>query len=106
MRLRLLILVVFLVGCAKEPPSAIVKRVEDAGAGDLRTANQSAIEGWFQKHTDLAVEVKAMCQPVQEKAAASWSSTTEGRVCNAASVASVFHFKERKGDGRGFDAVK
>ena len=43
-----------------------------------------------------------MCQPIQEKAPASWSSTTEGRVCNAASVASVFHFKERKGDGRGF----
>ena len=106
MRLQSLILLVLLAGCAKEPPSAIVKKVEEAGAGDLRTASQAGLEDWFRKHSDLAVEVKAMCQPVQEKATANWFSTTEGRVCSAASVASVFHFKERKGDGRGYDAVR
>lgn len=106
MRLGFLVLAIFLGGCSKEPPSAIVQRVEAAGAGDLSAAGQPTIEDWFRKHSEIALEVKTMCQPVREKATANWASSTEGRVCNAASVATVFNFKERKGDGRGFDAVK
>jgi hypothetical protein len=106
MRLSLVLLVLLLVGCTKEPPSEIVQKVEAAGAGDLRAASQQSIEEWFRKHTDFAVEIRDQCRPIREKAPASWSSTTEGRVCSAASVASVFNFKERKGDGKGYQAGK
>lgn len=104
MRLCLLLLVLLLGGCTTEPPSAIVQKVEAAGAGDLRAASQPSIEDWFRKHSEFAVEVRDQCRPIREKAPAKWSNTTEGRVCNAASVASVFNFKERKGDGRGYEA--
>jgi len=46
------------------------------------------------------------CDAIRSRAPATWSSTTEGRVCNAANVASVFNFKERKGDGKGYEAGK
>jgi hypothetical protein len=106
MRLSVVLLGLLLVGCTKEPPSAIVRKVEAAGAGDLRAASQQSIEDWFRKHTEFAVEVRDQCRPIREKAPATWSSTTEGHVCNAANVASVFNFKERKGDGKGYQAGK
>ncbi len=106
MRLCFLLLGVLLAGCAREQPSAIVQKVEAAGAGDLRSASQRSIEDWFRKHSEFAVEVRDQCRPIREQAPASWSDTTEGRVCNAADVASVFNFKERKGDGRGYEAGK
>ena len=106
MRIRTFALILVLGGCAKEPLSAIVAKVEAAGAGDLRSASSKAIESWFQQHRDLAFEVRQLCQPVQKSAPANWADSTEGKVCAAASVASVFRFQERKGDGRGFEAGK
>ena len=109
MRLSFVLLGLLLVGCTRvprEPASEIVQKVEAAGAGDLRSASQDSIEDWFRKHSDFAVEVREQCRPIREKAPATWSNTTEGRVCNAANVASVFNFKERKGDGRGYQAGK
>jgi len=98
--------VLFLVGCAKESSSAILTKVEAAGAGDLSLASPRAVEAWFRQHKDLADEVKQLCKPIQEKAAANWADSTEGKVCAAATVASAFRFKERRGDGRGFEAGK
>ncbi len=106
MRPYFVLLVLLLAGCTREPPSEIVNKVEAAGAGDVRAASQQSIEDWFRKHSDFAVEVRELCRPIWEKAPATWSGTTEGRVCNAASVASVFNFNERKGDGRGYQAGK
>jgi hypothetical protein len=106
MRLWFLLLVLSVGGCTREPPSAIVQKVEAAGAGDLKAASQQSIEDWFRKHSEFAVEVRDQCRPIREQAPAAWSNTTEGRVCNAANVASVFNFKERKGDGRGYEAGK
>lgn len=106
MRLSLVLLVLLLVGCTKEPPSEIVQKVEAAGAGDLRAVSQQSIEDWFRKHTDFAVEIRDQCRPIRGSAPAKWSSTTEGRVCNAATAASGFNFKERKGDGKGYEAGK
>ena len=106
MRTCLIVFVLVLGGCTKESPSAIVQKVEGAGAGELKIASQQSIEGWFRKHTELAVEVRDLCRPVRDAANANWESSTEGRVCNAATVASAFNFKERKGDGRGFQAGK
>ena len=104
--LPFVVLVLLLGGCTREPPSPIVQKVEAAGAGDLRVAAQPTIEDWFRKHSEFAVEVRDQCRPIRDKARAAWSSTTEGRVCNAANVASVFNFKERKGDGKGYEAGK
>jgi hypothetical protein len=106
MRLSFVLLILLLAGCTREPPSEIVQKVEAAGAGDLRAASQQSIEDWFRKHIEFAVEVRDQCRPIREKEPATWSSTTEGRVCNAASVASVINFKERKGDGKGYQAGK
>lgn len=93
-----------LAGCIQERPSEIVKKVEAAGAGNVRSASQESIEQWFRNHGDVAREIKQLCVPVQQSAPANWGDTTEGRVCKAASVASAFQFTPRKGDGKGFKA--
>jgi hypothetical protein len=106
MRLTCLLLFVLLAGCTQERPSEIVQRVQNAGAGDVRSASQESLEQWFRQHRELANEIKGQCAPIQHGAPATWGDTTEGRVCKAASVASVFQFTPRKGDGRGFEAGK
>lgn len=106
MKLSFILSVLILAGCTREAPSEIVKKVEAAGAGNVRAASQQSIEDWFRKHSEFAVEVRNQCQPIRANAPADWSATTEGRVCSAANVASIFNFRERKGDGRGYEAGK
>jgi hypothetical protein len=101
-----LLLFVLLASCTQERPSEIVQRVEAAGAGDVQTASRESLEHWFRQHRDIANEIKGRWAPIQQNAPATWGDTTEGRVCKAASVATVFQFTPRKGDGRGFEAGK
>ncbi len=86
MAVSILVLVGAPVGCNKkaEPPSPIVKRVEDAGSGDLSQASTKSISDWFNKHLDLAKEIKKECSEVKDSKPADWRDTTEGRVCSAA----------------------
>ena len=73
------------VGCKKAgPPSTIVKKVEDAGSGELSQATTKSIYDWFNKHQELAKEIKNDCLAVKDLKPADWSDTTEGRVCSAA----------------------
>jgi hypothetical protein len=97
-----------LAGCSffaqKEPRSAIVERVEKAGAGDLSTASTQAIQEWLGKHREIADAVEDMCKPVRQNADAKWSGSTEGRVCSAAHTLAFFRFKPKHSDGEVFHA--
>ena len=85
MAVSILVLGVGPVGCKKaEPPSPIVKKVEDTGSGDLSQANTKSIYDWFNKHQDLAREIKKECLEVKDSKPANWGDTTEGRVCGTA----------------------
>ena len=56
-------------GCQRtEPPSAIVQKALEAGAGDLSTASTDSIRHWLGQHRSVAVEVDKMCAPVQPAA--------------------------------------
>ena len=73
------------VGCQRtEPPSAIVQKAQDAGAGDLTTASTDSIRHWLGQHRSVAGEIDKMCAPVRGSAPANWGDTTEGRLCTAA----------------------
>jgi hypothetical protein len=82
----------------KESHSAIVQRVEAAGAGDLSSASFDSIEQWFLKHQDVAWQTKKECMPIRDKAPAGWAETTEGRVCRGAIAAGVFNTQPQKSD--------
>ena len=83
-----------LVGCArKESRSEIVKRAQQAGAGDLTNASAFSIEDWMRKHKDVAVQLNTMCAPVRERASANWGDSTEGKVCIAARNAAMSTYK-------------
>ena len=77
-------------GCKKvEPPSPIVKKVQDAGAGDVANASRESIEQWFRQHRDVAKEIAQDCKRLKATKPADWGDTTEGRVCGAAASVSV-----------------
>jgi hypothetical protein len=85
MAVSILVLAVAPVGCKKaEPPSPIVKKVEDSGSGDLSQASTKSIYDWFNKHQDLASEIKKECLEVKDSKPANWGDSTEGRVCSTA----------------------
>ena len=108
MKLNNLFVAVFLVsgiagGCKKvDPPSPIVKRVQDAGAGDVSNASKESIEQWFKQHHDLAKEIAQDCNRVKATRPADWADSTEGRVCQAATSASVFGNEHIQTDQRKF----
>lgn len=90
-------------GCKKvDPPSAIVKKVQDAGAGDVSNASKESIEQWFKQHHDLAKEIVQDCNRVKATKPADWADSTEGRVCQAAASASVFGKEPIQTDQRKF----
>jgi hypothetical protein len=83
MALSILVLVVGFVGCKKaEPPSPIVKLLEDAGSGDVSKTSDEGITRWLDHHKAVLLEVKKKCIEVRaSNPPANWSDTTEGRVC-------------------------
>lgn len=90
-------------GCKKvEPPSSIVRKVQDAGAGDISNASKESIGQWFKQHHDLAKEIAQDCNRVKTTRPADWADTTEGRVCQAAASASVFGYEPIQTDRRKF----
>ena len=90
-------------GCNKEePPSPIVKKLEDAGAGDLANASKESIEQWFRQHREVAKEIRQDCSRVKATKPADWGEITEGRVCQAVESASVFGNEHEETDQRKF----
>jgi hypothetical protein len=90
-----------LAGCKKaEPPSPIVKEVEDAGAGDVSKASAESLQTWFKQHWDLAYRIKLECSKVEPTKAADWRETTEGRVCKAAYGATLSGNKPMQPDDK------
>jgi hypothetical protein len=88
--------------CRKaEPPSAIVDRVREAGAGDVTAASEPGIEDWLRKHKDVAVQVNAMCAPARQNGNAEWGDTTEGKVCLAARNAAMSTYRSPR-DGKSY----
>ena len=85
-----------------ESRSAIVDKVEQAGAGSLSATPTDSIQQWLVKHRDLSHEVDEMCKGVRLKATAQWPDTTEGRVCAAARNIEVMRAVPAQGDGRTF----
>ena len=85
MAVSILVLVceVEFVGCKKaEPPSPIVKMMEDAGSGDVSKTSDEGITRWLDQHKPVLLEVKKKCIEVRaSNPPANWSETTEGRVC-------------------------
>jgi hypothetical protein len=94
--LSLFLLLVLVCGCSKEASTPIIERVEKDGAGDVRAASAQAIDEWMRKKgTEYAVEIWRMCEPVVQKAASTWSDSTEGRICRSANSLRMFNWDSK-----------
>ena len=105
MRTPIFVLLIVMMGCSvSERPSAIVKKAEAAGAGDLSTASTIAMQAWLERHRDVAGDVDRMCIAVREKAPAQWTDTTEGRLCTAARSVAMSTFKPLESDHKTYES--
>jgi hypothetical protein len=105
MKRRLVLLaLISLAGCSREPQTELTRKMEKLGAGDLRHVTSQSIEQWFLRNPDVAVEISRTCRSLRSNAPAKWGDTTDGRICAAASKVHVFYYRLRPVDGMTFDA--
>jgi hypothetical protein len=99
-------LVLFTIGCAREPRTPIVVKVQQGGCGSLDGVTTDAIQKCLAARRQLAIEVDEMCKPVRQNATAQWHDSTEGRVCTAARNLAFFRSAPVQGDGKTYDPTK
>lgn len=59
MRLSIILMTLALASCTREPDSAIVRQLEAAGPGDVRTASNDALLDRFRKHQHVGQETRS-----------------------------------------------
>jgi len=91
-----------LAGCTREPRTDLMRKMEQAGSGDLRLVTSQSIEQWFMRNPDVAFEISRTCQKLRVNAPAKWGDTTDGRICAAASKVHFFYYRLRAVDGLSF----
>jgi len=97
----LLALGIVLAGCSREPQSAIVEKVKRDGAGAVEAASLESTTNWMRsKGTAYADGLWKDCEPIKVKAPATWTDSTEGRVCSAASSVRISSFRPAPEGGR------
>jgi hypothetical protein len=72
-----------LVGCRSNPPSEIVRQVELADAGDVGKVPVESLMSFFDHHARLAVRIEALCAPKRAAGDINWTTSNEGKVCQA-----------------------
>jgi len=102
--LLLILALAFLMTACSERPSAIVRRAEGAGAGNLSMASFSAMQSWLDQHRSVALDLDRLCADVRPVAPARWSDTTEGRLCAAARNVEASAFKPLESDHKTYES--
>jgi hypothetical protein len=93
MKNHFLILTFLLVSaCSREPKSELMRKMEQSGAGDVRSATSQSIEQWFVRNPEVALDICKKCGPLRTNAPAKWGDTTDGRICAAAARANAFYY--------------
>ena len=79
-------IVIGLAGCKSEPKPAeapqrtIVQQVEDAGAGDLSSADVAGLQIWLTKHSDVARSISSQCKEAMKSDIARAASASRKRM--------------------------
>jgi hypothetical protein len=101
LRVAWIIAVLCLSACKQaDPPSLIVQKLEAAGSGDLTKTSADSIRQWLGPRRQLAIDVEDLCKAVRSRATASWTETTEGRVCAASAELAFYRYTPGQGDGK------
>lgn len=105
MKSGIALLLLIQVGCYDQnaQQSAIVREVEAAGAGDLRTYTAPGLRQWFASRPELALRIASECAPLAKGAQANWIVTAEGTTCQAASGAALWVHQTFTPDAKAYE---
>jgi hypothetical protein len=85
------ILFLVLAACtAVVPDTPIVKTTKDAGAGDADKASVQSLSTWLRKKPEVTKSLSPQCKAAAAKGNATWSDSTEGRICQAVEIESMW----------------
>lgn len=98
------LLVGFFMSSCREPRTELMRKLEEAGAGDMQSVSSQSMEQWFHHHLNVAFEVNQTCYSLRAERPANWGDSIDGRICAAASKVQVFRYVPRPVDGMTFDA--
>jgi hypothetical protein len=93
---------VLMTGCRHVESSEIVKTFRDAGGGDVDKSSPGSIAQFLAKRDDVRARITPLCKEKQTQEPADWSSTNEGKVCDANQKANFFGKSKIKSDGVAF----
>jgi hypothetical protein len=72
------------------PDTPIVKATKDAGAGDVDKASVQSLTTWFRNKPEVTKSLSPQCKAVAAKGNSTWTDSTEGRICQAVEVESMW----------------
>jgi hypothetical protein len=78
--------VLVLVGCRSNPSSEIVRQVELADSGDVGKVPVESLMSFFDHHARLAIRIEALCAPKRAAEDVDWTTSDEGKVCQAVAI--------------------
>jgi hypothetical protein len=102
-KLALVFLVLLIAaGCSREPRTDLIRKMEQSGAGDLRSVSSQSIEQWFLRNPDVAFDISQTCRKLRVNTPAKWGDTPDGRICTAAAQVHIFYYQLRAVDNMTF----
>ncbi|WP_114211571.1 hypothetical protein [Acidisarcina polymorpha] len=90
------------VGCRHVEGSPIVTAYHRAGGGDIDRSTVAGIGSFLSSHDQLRTELTPLCEKRRATAPGDWSTTDEGKVCDANAQANFFGKNAVKSDGKAF----
>jgi hypothetical protein len=88
------ILLLILASCtAVMPDTPIVKATKAAGAGDVDKASVQSLSTWLRNKPEVTRNLVPQCKEAAAKGNATWSDSTEGRICQAVEIEAMWLHK-------------
>jgi hypothetical protein len=88
------ILLLILAACtAMMPDTPIVKATKAAGAGDVDKASVQSLSTWLRNKPEVTRNLAPQCKEAAAKGNATWSDSTEGRICQAVEIEAMWLHK-------------
>jgi hypothetical protein len=72
------------------PDTPIVKATREGGAGDVDKASVQSLSTWLRGKPEMTKSLSPQCKAAAAKGNATWTGSTERRICQAVEIESLW----------------
>jgi len=88
------------------PDTPIVKATREAGAGDVDKASVQSLSTWLRGKPEMTKSLPPQCKAAAANGNATWSDSTEGRICQAVEIETMWLRKPAAPNAMDSNALK